>query len=301
MRAAVLLRNVVGEAEHRFLVRIGPLQGDVDHDAILLADGGDDLAVQRRLQLRQMLHEAGDAAFVLEQVALAFAALIDQLDAYAGIEEAQLAQALGQDVVMEFDVGEDFGAGQEAQRGAALVGIGRLLQRVLRFAERVFLLEVAAVAPDIEPERGRQRVHHRHTDAVQAAGDLVAVVVEFAAGVQHGQDHFGRGNAFFLVDVDRNAAAVVGHRTRAVVVQGDGDGVAMAGQGFVDGVIDYLEHHVVQAGAVMDVADVHAGPLAHGFQATEDGNPAGIVGRFRCCALLFGHTLFGFPVVSINH
>ena len=41
------------------------------------------------------------------------------------------------------------------------------------------------------------------------------------------------------------------------------DAVAMAGQRLVDGVVDDLENHVVQAGAVIGVADVHAGPFAH--------------------------------------
>ncbi len=44
---------------------------------------------------------------------------------------------------------------------------------------------------------------------------------------------------------------------------------AVAGQGFVDGVVDHFKHHVVQAGAVGGVADVHAGPLAHGLQPFE--------------------------------
>jgi hypothetical protein len=43
---------------------------------------------------------------------------------------------------------------------------------------------------------------------MQAAGDLVGVLVEFAAGMQLGHDHFGSRNAF-LVNVGRNAAAIV--------------------------------------------------------------------------------------------
>src|SRR3546814_5865119 len=62
----------------------------------------------------------------------------------------------------------------------------------------------------------------------------------------------------------------------------------------VDRVVDHLEHHVVQAGAVVDVADVHARTLADGFQAAQHGNPAGIVDG-ALAALLgvlvgFGHS-----------
>ena len=62
----------------------------------------------------------------------------------------------------------------------------------VRRAALVALLVDLAVAPDLEVERLGQRVDHRDADAVQAAGDLVAVVVELAAGVQHGQHDLGR-------------------------------------------------------------------------------------------------------------
>jgi hypothetical protein len=58
----------------------------------------------------------------------------------------------------------------------------------------------------------RQRVDDRDADAVQAAGDLVGILVEFSAGMQLGHDDLGRRDAFALVDVGRNAAAVVAHR-----------------------------------------------------------------------------------------
>src|SRR5690606_9997542 len=67
-----------------------------------------------------------------------------------------------------------------------------------------------------------------------------------------------------------NATAVVGHADGVVGVDGDDDVVAVAGQGFVDGVVDHLDDEVVQARAIGGVADVHARALAHGLQAFED-------------------------------
>src|SRR5207342_3122057 len=150
-----------------------------------------------------MLDEGADAALVLEDVALAFTTLVDKRDLDARVEEAQLAQALGEDVVMEFDVGEYLDRRLEAEQGAALARILEALEWVQRLTQRVFLTVMAAVAPDIQPQVLGQRVDHRHTHAMQAAGNLVAVVVELAAGMQHGEDHLGRGYAFFLVNVDR--------------------------------------------------------------------------------------------------
>ena len=115
---------------------------------------------------------------------------------------------------------------------------------------------------------------------MQPARDLVAVLVELAARMQLGHDDLGRRNALALVDVDRNAAAVVAHakpscRHGCVTLTA----VGMAGQRLVDAVVDDLIHHVVQARAVVGVADIHAGPLADSLQALE--NLDGIGSRIR--------------------
>src|ERR1700685_4741984 len=88
-----------------------------------------------------------------------------------------------------------------------------------------------AVAPDGELEPSRQRVDHRDADAVQAAGNLVRVLVEFSASVQLGHDDLGGGDAFALMDVDRDAAAIVAHGAGTVGVEGDPDVLAEAAQG----------------------------------------------------------------------
>ena len=46
-----------------------------------------------------------------------------------------------------------------------------------------------------------QRVDDRDADAVQAAGDLVALAAELAAGVEHGEHDLGRGLALVLAVV----------------------------------------------------------------------------------------------------
>jgi hypothetical protein len=50
-------------------------------------------------------------------------------------------------------------------------------------------------------------------------------------------------------------------------VDGDDDVVAVAGQGFVDGIVDDLENHVVQTSAVGGIADIHARTLAYRLQS----------------------------------
>ncbi len=193
---------------------------------------------------------------------------------------------------------EDLGVGQEVHLGATLVGVAddlhrrdldavdRLEQAVLHEAAAELELVDLAFAPHHQAQHHAQRVHAGNAHAVQAARDLVAVLVELAARVQLGQRDLG-GRALGLVLVvhlhaGRDASAVVGHRDRVVGMDGHDDVVAVAGECFVDGVVDHLEHQVVQAGAVGGVADVHAGALAHGLEAFEDRDrtfAVGVVGR----------------------
>ena len=137
-----------------------------------------------------------------------------------------------------------------------------------RYAALVALLIDLPVAPDLEVEALRQGIHHRDADAVKTAGDLVAVVVELAAGVQHRQDDFGRRLAAG-VKFDGNAAAVVDDRDRVVDVNRDVDLIAESGQRLVDGVVDDLVDEVVQARRAGG-PDVHGGALAHRLEALED-------------------------------
>ena len=105
---------------------------------------------------------------------------------------------------------------------------------------------------------------------MQAARHLVGVLVEFSAGMQLGHDDLGRRNTLALVNVDRNAAAVVAHGDGAVGVEHDLHRGGVAGERLVDGVVDDLVDHVMQAGAVIGVADIHARPLAHGVEALQN-------------------------------
>jgi hypothetical protein len=82
---------------------------------------------------------------------------------------------------------------------------------------------------------------------VQPSGDLVAVIVEHAAGVQHREDDLG-GRLAALVTIHGNAAAVVDDRDRVVDVNGDVDLIAVTGQRLVNRVVDDLVDEMMQSG-----------------------------------------------------
>ena len=107
---------------------------------------------------------------------------------------------------------------------------------------------------------------------MQAAGDLVAVLVELAAGVQFGHHDLRRRPALFVVllDVGGDAAPVVDDRNGVVRMDDDLDVVAVPRQRLVDGVVEHLEYHVMETRAIGGVPDVHAGALANRIEALQD-------------------------------
>ena len=143
-------------------------------------------------------------------------------------------------------------------------------QRRLRLAQPVLLLVQLAVAVDGQQQVLGQGVDDRDADAVQTAGDLVGRVIELTAGVEDGHDDFGGGATLLRMDIHRYSTAVIGHGDRLIGMDCDGDLRAITGQRFVDGVVDDLEHHVVQTGPVVGVADVHSGPFSDGVETLQN-------------------------------
>ena len=148
-----------------------------------------------------------------------------RLDLHAVVQEGQFAQALAEDLVVELDGAEDFLVRQEVHLGAALLGVAQHAQRgdvdavddLYQAVLHVALLELdlvrLAFAADGQAQPFGKRIDAGHAHAVQAAGNLVAVLVELAAGVQIGEGDFGgRALGFVLVvelDAGGDAAAVV--------------------------------------------------------------------------------------------
>ena len=50
----------------------------------------------------------------------------------------------------------------------------------------------------------------------------------------------------------------------------DIDAATVPCERLIDRVIHQFEHHMVQPGTVIRIADIHTGPFAHGVQALED-------------------------------
>ena len=283
MRAAVRIRDRIGEAEDLVGVAVVVLQHALDQDvffdvlAVLVLHLGlpragqlDHLRVKNRLAFAQFLDEFLDAEFVDKKglFRLALDTFVGQADLEAAIEESQLTHARPEALEDKFRGGENLGIRQERDLRPGLLFIFQLAQDgefLRRFALGERHKVNLAVSVNLGFEPFGEGVDALGADAVKTAAEFVGALTEFAAGVEVGQHELNGRNLPLRVHVDRNAAAIVADGTRAVGVDGHIDVRAETGQMFVDRVVEDLVNAVMQA-AFVGVADVHPRPLAHRFQ-----------------------------------
>src|SRR5204862_1096677 len=116
-------------------------------------------------------------------------------------------------------------------------------------------------------------------DAVQAAGDLVALAAELSAGVELREDDRQRRLPLPLHHVDGDARAPVLHRHGMVRMEGHLDPVVPAREGLVDRVVEDIVDEMVEP-AEARRTDVHARPQTDRLEALEHGDVFCCVGRF---------------------
>ena len=230
---------------------------------------------QSRFVAVQIFNERANAAFIIQVMFFDLRmAVVAQQDTDAGVQKCQFAIPMLKLVKIKFEhVFEGVGRRHESDArplfGFAIGNRGiatndQRRNRVAMFKAHPMLF---AFAPDGELKIFRQCVDDGYTDAMQTARYLVCVVVrrifKLTARVQLRHDDLSCGNALFLVHARRDAAAIIFNRDRPVGVQFDKHQIAMSGKRFVDRVVRYFEHHVVQAAAVIRIADIHSRPLAN--------------------------------------
>ena len=280
VRPALRGVDVVREGEDRLHVEAVPLHRDLDGALLFLALEVDDVLVDRVLRRVDVRDEVLDAAVVLELDPLAAGALVGEDDVHALGEERGLAQALGEDLGVPLDpVREDLRIREEADDGACVLSDPDLLELGLGLPTRELLAIDLAVEMDFGDQPFGERVHDRDADAVQAARYLVPVAAELSAGVELGQDDRQRRQPLLLHHLDGDPAAVIRDRHGVVRMDDDLGVVVVPTQGFIDSIVDHLEHEMVEP-ARTGRADVHPRPEPDRLEAFEDGDVFCGVGRF---------------------
>jgi hypothetical protein len=73
---------------------------------------------------------------------------------------------------------------------------------------------------------------------MKTSGDLVATIIKFASGVEFGHHHLHGRAVLFLVEIDRNAAAVISDRDAVIDMDDHIDLGTISLQGFINTVVD---------------------------------------------------------------
>ena len=194
MGSTIALRDVVGEAQHVLVIGIVPPQGRFDRDTVPFRRDIDRIGDQRGFCAVEIAGEFDQSALIHHVLAARLGmAQIGEDDVDARIQERQFAQPVLKRAIVIFDHGEgllrDFEGHFRAVPAFAGTDFGeRGIGNAMGEAHGVLL----PVAPDAELEPFRQSVHNRHADAVQPAGNLIGILVEFTAGMQLGHDDFSR-------------------------------------------------------------------------------------------------------------
>ena len=210
---------------------------------------------------------------------------IAEREVHAGIEVSQVAQAIGEHIVLIEQRGYFArfvlfhhrcvgGVFKDGCFGVEFDGGAMIFLRTFTYhghaasglAFAIFLHIHLAAAAHFSAQIVAQGVHTTHTHTVQTARHFVGAFVEFAAGVKHGHHHFECRFVQFFVHVHRYAAPVVAHRHGIVGVDAHFYFVAIPCQCFVDGVVHHFRHQVVHTLHV-GVANIHSRALTHCFKA----------------------------------
>ena len=287
MRTAIGVVNRVGVTHHLIVVGVVVLEDDLAVDLggfvveqeLRFLKEADGLGVQRDLALVDLLNEFLDAVFVEIAFGLGFSwALVGENNFEARVEEGELAEALA-DAAGDEDGGlfENLGVGFEADVGAGAAGFADHLEFFHSLAALELHVVDGAAAGDLDLEPFGDGVDALGADAVGAAGEFVAALAVFAAGVKGGEHHLDAGDAVLRMDIDGDAAAVVADADGAVDMDVDQNLGAEVGEMFVDGVVEDLGYAVVE-GALIGAADIHTGLLADGLETLEFTEFGGVVG-----------------------
>ena len=282
MSTAVNGVDVVRKREHCLVVAVCILHGDLRASVAVHGGEMDRLFMQGSLTAAcgQIFDEARKSALV------AVGALDDIIGvapvrkgyAQSRIEERGLAQVSFKGLeIIDRGLAEYLGIGLEAYSRAGRRRCAYLLKVIVGMtAVREALLIDMAVLRNFNFEPLGQGVDDGRADAVQTAGDLVAVAAELTAGVQDGQDDRHGGDAHLFVHAHRDTASVILDADNIAREYLNIDIRAEARESFVYGVVDYLIHKVVQAARTRR-ADVHTGALADRLKSLKNLNLARVV------------------------
>ena len=118
-------------------------------------------------------------------------------------------------------------------------------------------------------------IYHGNAYAMKAAGNLVAITAELAPGMEHRQNNL-HGRLAGFMQVNRNAAAIIGNGDAVVLMNHHVDIRAVACQRLIYGIVHYLINKMMQS-TLRCAANIHARTLPDCLQPFQNLNLLGTV------------------------
>ena len=201
--------------------------------------------------VRQLPAQVIAQAILVAPLILLAAGFVMQLDGQARAEHGLGAQVVAHGAQVEAGTVEVLRVRPEADPGAGVASADAADhgQRAGTLAVGKGHVVLVALALDPHLQARGQGIDHGDADPVQAARVTVVAVGKLAAGMEPGEDQLHAAHALVGVDIDRHAAAVIGHLAGTVLEQVIW--IVPAPQGLVDGIVDDFLGQVV--GAVVSV------------------------------------------------
>ena len=267
MHAALRSTDIVGKGQHQLVVAVVVLHGDFRAGVSLGARHVDHIVAERSLVPVGPTGKLPDAALKAHGIGLLFvAAAIGDGDGQPRVQEGLLPHPLVENLVVVDQGIEHLRVGLEGNLGAGMVGLahdGHFLGDVA--PGKLHFIDLS-VFVDPDPQPFRQGVDNGGAHTVQTAGNLIAAAAKFAAGVEHRVNHLQSGPAGLGLNVHGNAPAVIGDGDGIPGIDGYGDVLAVACQGFINGVVYDFVDQMMKTGRRRG-ANIHTRALADRFQS----------------------------------
>ncbi len=206
--------------------------------------------------LIEILDEGDDSALIVENLWLPYASVLqnsfiseDYLDPL--IEESQLPQPLGEDIMVEFNRFKDRSIGHKRDGRSGPGADSRYLHRPLRYPAPVLLLIYLSIPANLGDQPFREGVDTAIADAVQSGCGFVSHIipaVELAAGMQDGHNHFQGRFSQGRVGINGNTSSVIGDRYASIGMDHHLYLGAETGYRLIYGVIDELRDEMMKPG-----------------------------------------------------
>ena len=145
-----------------------------------------------------------------------------------------------------------------------------------RLTKSIFLTVDMTLTVDLCTKIIREGVDTGNTDTMKTTRNLIGILVELTARMQHGHYNLKSRTMLFRVHIDRDTTSVIYNLYGIVLKNEDLDIICITCKCLVDTVINDLTYKVVKTLNTC-VSNIHGWTLAYSLQSFQHLNMAGIV------------------------